>query len=454
MKSVNTNRILMYTLLAMTAIATYITINSYYTQLAIYEEKELFKLDCIANAVAYKISGEEYQSLIERFPSSSDAGSVASDPTYQKIYQQLSGAVQMTKVPSEIHTVYKDTNTNKFKLAIVSDDKKWQSELSGPTPLDSLYAKGGMIGRFTTSEGVPSIGAISLINDSNMQPVGVLQVNETFDSFIQKSKNQIYFNIILSLIFIFIIGVLMFFSVKNILKRQNKLASERQELELMRSELLANVSHDIRTPLSSIYGYVETMLIKKDTLSKEEHEKYLNTTLQSTEKLKTMVDELFELSKLENNEQKLNLEVFDISEIIQDAIAGFKMDAAKKGISINTILPDSKPKVLADLALMDRVLNNLLSNAIKHCDNGGEVSLSVEIKNDRIMLSIADNGSGISPEDLPHIFNRFHKGKTTKPGTGLGLAIVKRILEMHDSQCAVSSEPGVKTIFSFQLKKG
>ncbi len=443
----------MYTMIAIIAIATYITINSYYTQLAIYEEKEIFKLDCIANAVAYKISGEEYKSLIDRFPEAEDSINVTSDPSYQKIFKQLSGAVKMTKVPSEIHTVIKDSTTNKFKLAVASDDQKWLTELSGPSPLDSLYTKGGMIGRFTTQNGTPSIGAISLIKNANMQPVGVLQVNETFDSFIKKSRNQIYFNIIVSLVFISVIGILMFFSVKSILKKQLKLANERQELEQMRTELLANVSHDIRTPLASIHGYVETLLMKKDTLTKEQNEKYLNTTLQSTEKLKTMVDELFELSKLENNERKLTIESFDISEIIQDAAASFKMEAQEKGVILQTILPSSKPKVKADLALIDRVLSNLLSNALKHCEEGDHIFLEVVTNGNDVVLSVKDTGSGIAPEDLPHIFNRFHKGKTTKPGTGLGLAIVKSILDLHHATCKVESIQGTGTTFSFHLEQ-
>jgi signal transduction histidine kinase len=453
MKGQNTNRILMYTLIAMIAIATYITINSYYTQLSIYEEKEIFKLDCIANAVAYRISGDEYVGLIERYPSSQSETSVMNDTTYKKIAMQLNGAVKMTQIPSEIHAVIKDKETQKFKLTVATGGKKWLEELSGPSPLDTLYNKGGMIGRFKTSDGTPNIGAVSVIRNSNMEPVGVLQVNETFASFIQKSKNQIYFNIILTLIFITVIGILMFFSVRNILNRQTKLALERQELEKMRSELMANVSHDIRTPLASIHGYVETMLMKKDSMDKDQTEKYLQTTLQSTEKLKNMVDELFELSKLESRERELKLETFDIAELMQDTCAGFQVVANEKGVKIECAVPNSSNKVHADIALIDRVIQNLVSNAVKHSSAGDTVFLSASAANDKVRIQVKDTGSGITPEDLPHIFNRFHKGKSSQPGTGLGLAIVKRILELHSSKCFVESIPKKETTFWFDLKK-
>jgi len=437
-------------MIALIAIAAYMTINSYYTQLAIYEEKEIFKLDCIARAVAYKISGEEYTELIDKYPSQTLKDEAFRDSTYQKIYQQLTGAVKMTMLPSEMYTLTKDNSTHKYITTIATDNYEWLQELPSPVGLDPVYNSGGMIGRFKGSDGTQYIGAVGPIQNSAMQTVGALQVNETFNSFLERSRQQILTNIFISLIFITVVGILMYISVKSILTRQNKLALEKIELENMRRELLANVSHDIRTPLFSIHGYVETMLMKKDSLDKEQMTKYLETTLQGTQKLKTMVDELFELSKLESKERKLNLEVFDLGEVVQDTSSGFQNEASQKGIQLQTQVSDRGIKVNADIALIDRVINNLLSNAIKHCKAGDQIMVSVGKSGTEAIVSVKDTGSGIPIEDLPQIFNRFHKGKA-EPGTGLGLAIVKSIMDLHATSCHVESKTGEGSTFSFKL---
>lgn len=451
MKQNSNNRILFYTMLAITAIATYITINSYYTQVAIYQEKELFKLDCIANAVAYNISGDEHSRLISQFPNSDLANKVKEDSAYKMILMQISMAKTMTKIPSEISTVIKDSVSGKFKQAISTDDHDWLIELShGAQALDTMYGKGGMIGLYKSSDGY-RLGALSPVFNEEGKAVGVLQVEETFDSFINQAKKQIYFNIMISLAFIFLIGILMFFSVKSILKRIDKLNQEKQELEQMRRELVANVSHDLRTPLASIHGYIETLLMKKDSLDEETREKYLNTTLQSTQKLKTLVDELFELSKIESRERKLNVETFSVKELAFDVVNHFKHEAQEKGIEIAVDSSEQISAVKADLALIDRTFQNLIGNAIKYCTEGDKINVGIREANGKVVISISDTGSGISEEDLPHLFNRFFKGKSSKPGTGLGLAIVKGILDMHDSEYKVESKLGEGTRFTFTL---
>ena len=451
MKQTSTNRILFYTMLAITAIATYITINSYYTQVAIYQEKELFKLDCIANAVAYNISGDEHSRLISQFPNSDLTNKVKEDSAYKMILMQISMAKMMTKIPSEISTVIKDSVSGKFKQAISTDDHDWLIELShGAKALDTMYGKGGMIGLYESSDGY-RLGALSPVFNEEGKAVGVLQVEETFDSFINQAKKQIYFNILISLAFILLIGILMFFSVKSILKRIDKLNQEKQELEQMRRELVANVSHDLRTPLASIHGYIETLLMKKDSLDEETKDKYLNTTLQSTQKLKTLVDELFELSKIESKERKLNIESFSVKELAFDVVSHFKREAEEKKIEIAVDSSEHISLVKADLALIDRTLQNLIGNAVKYCTEGDKINVGIRETNGKIVVSISDTGSGISEEDLPHLFDRFFKGKSSKPGTGLGLAIVKGILELHDSEYKVESKLGEGTRFTFTL---
>ena len=450
MKTNSSNRVLTYTMIAIVVIASYITVNSYQTQLAIYQEKELFKLDCIANAVAYKISGSEHMNLIERFPSSELIDSVKTDSTYKVIFDQMTMAKVMTKVPSEMFTVVRKKENGKFYQAISTDDTQWLLELNQRPGMDSIYQKGGMIGLYESEDG-KRLGAVSPVMNEKGEAVGVLQVEETFDSFFAKAKDQIYRNIAITLVFIFIIGILMFFSVKSILKQQEKLQRQKQELEQFRQELLANISHDLRTPLAGIYGYLETMIMKKGTIDEQTRQEYLQSSLQSTSKLKYLVDELFELSRLESKERKLEIESFCLRELAYDEINNFKLAAEKKEVTLEVKTDETVPRVNADLALIDRTIQNLLSNALKYCKKGDLITVGIKKEGEKIWVSVTDTGAGIAPDDIPHLFERFYKGKTAQQGTGLGLAIVKNILDLHHSEYFVNSKLGEGTTFRFSL---
>lgn len=225
-------------------------------------------------------------------------------------------------------------------------------------------------------------------------------------------------------------------------------------LERLRRELLANVSHDLRTPITSIYGYAETLLLKTNENNTGEQQRYLNIILQNTEKLKNLVDELFEFSKLEAKQVKLNPEPFSIAELVQDVTAKYKILADKKNIAIATILPDDLPLIYADIALVDRAIQNLVDNAIKYTREGGKISFEFRKVENAIQVNIKDTGCGIPEDDLPLIFDRYHKGTNNKEaaiGFGLGLAIVKKIIELHHSIISVKSKINEGTTFSFNL---
>lgn len=450
MKRKTNNRILVYTMIAITVIASYITINSYYTQLAIYQEKELFKLDCIANAVAYKISGDEHMELVEKYPPSIEEKVLESDSVYKKIFNQMYMAQVMTQVPSSMQTIVKLDTSRHFYQAISTEDSDWLMRLNHGNIPDSIYEKGGMIGLYENNE-EKRLGAASPVINNKGEVIGVLKVEETFDSFFNKAKDQIYMNILITLAFIAVIGVMMFYSVKNLLRQQEKLQKERQELEQFRQELMANVSHDLRTPLAGIHGYIETMIIKKNEMDEETCQRYLQNALQSTGKLKYLVDELFELSRLESRERKIEIQDFSIRELAYDVVGNFKMQAKDKNVALEVESADNIPSVKADLALIDRVLQNLISNALKYCEAGDKVVLALRQEKNKVRVSVIDTGSGIAAEDLPRLFDRFYKGKSSQPGTGLGLAIVKSILNMHGSECTVESRLNVGTTFSFTL---
>jgi signal transduction histidine kinase len=220
-----------------------------------------------------------------------------------------------------------------------------------------------------------------------------------------------------------------------------------------RRELIANVSHDLRTPLASMQGYLETLLLKKDTLSELEVQEYIQTAYDNSQRLQKLISELFELASLENNDAVLNFESFSMTELAQDVTQKFKLNAKNKNITLETKIPEMPAFVSADIGLIQRVLENLLDNAIKYTPQGGEVEIALNIGKDTIVTVIKDSGQGISEQDAKHIFERFYRIEKHRDqdGTGLGLAIVKRIMQLHNSSIFVSPAKDNGTVFSFDL---
>ena len=230
---------------------------------------------------------------------------------------------------------------------------------------------------------------------------------------------------------------------------------EIKTMDNLRRELVANVSHDLRTPLATIQGYIETILIKSDSLSEEERKKYLHTIFNSTERLKHLVSELFELSKLEARETKPNPEAFSLAELVQDIQQKNIIITKEKNIKLEVKFPYDLPMVYADIGMMEKVIQNLLDNAIKFTSDNGKVLIKLSPDSDEVLVEIQDTGQGIRREDLPHIFDRYQRnqrsGQKDNEGLGLGLAIVKRIMEVHQLEIDVDSTEGKGTIFSFRI---
>jgi signal transduction histidine kinase len=239
----------------------------------------------------------------------------------------------------------------------------------------------------------------------------------------------------------------------------NSMADEIQKnikdleyLDTLRKELISNISHDLRTPVASIQGYAETLIMKKDTISEDEREKYLDIIVRSCERLKNQVSDLFELSKLQAGQVNLQPEPFSIGELVQDVVNKYRILSQKKGININVVFSKDIPLVKADLSLIDRALQNLLDNAIKFCREDDIINIEINTKKPgEVELKISDSGVGISQDDLPYIFERYYKNLDHEESTGLGLAIVKRIIDLHDSNIEVFSQPGKGTTFAFSL---
>lgn len=228
-----------------------------------------------------------------------------------------------------------------------------------------------------------------------------------------------------------------------------------QDVDRMRRDLVANVSHDLRTPVAAVHGYLETLLLKEALLGPDERRRYLEVALRHSAGLSAMIMELFDLAKLDAREVDVELEPFSLCELGQDVLQRFDLLAAQKNVVLEGVLSPTLPMVAADIRLIERVLVNLIDNALRHTPSGGRVSLSCVADGVDVLVSVTDTGPGIAAAELTHIFERFYRPPTTADlaeGAGLGLAIAKRILDLHGATLSVVSEPSEGASFRFTLR--
>jgi signal transduction histidine kinase len=223
-----------------------------------------------------------------------------------------------------------------------------------------------------------------------------------------------------------------------------------------RRELLANVSHDLRTPLASMRGYLELLLLRHGSLPAEEERNYLETAVRHSERLGRLVDDLFALSQLEGDEARPQPEAFALGELAQDVAQKFALDAQRRGIGLCAETGEAQTvnvRALADIGMVERVLENLLDNALRHTPPGGTVRIECGRDAQRARVAVRDTGCGIAADQLPGIFERYDHADRALPGGrgGLGLAIARRMVRLHGGELAASSVEGEGACLSFDL---
>jgi signal transduction histidine kinase len=224
-----------------------------------------------------------------------------------------------------------------------------------------------------------------------------------------------------------------------------------KETDTLRRELVANVSHDLRTPLASLRGYLDTLVVKEESLTPDQRRACLAVAVRQSAHLGALVADLFELAKLDSQETRPRYESFPMGELLQDVAQKFRLEAERRGVAIATDFGRDVPRVHADIALVERVLENLIENALRHTDPGGVVRMALGAEAGSVRVVVSDTGAGIPVAALPHVFDRAFSLDRSHGGGGLGLAIAKRIVELHGSSLLVSSAPGQGTRFTFRL---
>jgi len=231
----------------------------------------------------------------------------------------------------------------------------------------------------------------------------------------------------------------------------NSMASDLERAEQLQRNMVADVAHELRTPLSNIRGYLEAIrdgVVQPDAAT-------IRSLDEEASLLSQLVDDLQELSLAETGELKLVCQTEDIARLIKQTVAAVQAQAATKGLSVSIDLPDKLPPVNIDSHRIGQVLRNLLENAVTHTAKGGAISIAARQQDNWVEVSVADTGEGIPAEELPNIFERFYrvdKSRARATGSsGLGLTIAKRLVEAHNGKIEVQSEPGKGSRFSFTV---
>lgn len=233
----------------------------------------------------------------------------------------------------------------------------------------------------------------------------------------------------------------------------NKMAQELSGMEALRTDFIANVSHELKTPLAVMQNY-GTML-QQPGLSEEKRLEYAKAVTGASRRLADMVSNTLKLNKLENQQIFPQAETYDLGEQLCQCLLAFENAWEEKGLYIQTEL-EEQVQVTADPELLSLVWNNLFSNGVKFTEPGGILSVTLETQEDLAVIRVADTGCGISPEVGKHVFEKFYQGDTSHAtqGNGLGLALVKRVMDIVGGDISVESQVGVGSVFTVKLRRG
>ncbi|RJE78267.1 two-component sensor histidine kinase [Pseudoalteromonas sp. MSK9-3] len=244
-------------------------------------------------------------------------------------------------------------------------------------------------------------------------------------------------------------------SVNNMVKTIDLQVKQLAELDDQRRQLLAHLSHDLRTPLASLQGYLEIIALKKH--DPEQQALHLGVALKNCDQLKSLIDQIFELAHLESGHANVQFEVFNLGELLYDVMAKFAIRADKMGVSLTISPTVCDIKAYSDIGKLERVLTNLIENALRHTGEEGAIEIEVNQRGEHLTVTVKDTGVGISAKELPYIFEARYRASNSKgckkSHAGLGLAITERLIKLLKTDIRVQSKIGVGTEFSFQLRE-
>lgn len=243
---------------------------------------------------------------------------------------------------------------------------------------------------------------------------------------------------------------------KDLAARVEAQMAQLQSVDAARREMLANLSHDLRTPLTTLLAHLESLQMDDSPLDEQERREYIDIAMRQGRRASRLIEQLLEAAKLEAGQVTVRPEAFPIGELLHDVVQKFTLTAHERGIALEASVQPEGLRAYGDIALLERVFDNLIENALRHTPAGGRVTVGATLAGGRAQVTIADSGAGMTAEEAARAFDRFFRGdlgRSTSSGqTGLGLAIVKSILDLHGSAVVVDSRPGHGTRIRFELE--
>ena len=232
----------------------------------------------------------------------------------------------------------------------------------------------------------------------------------------------------------------------------NRMVRELSSIETMKDDFIANVSHEIKTPLAVIRGYASAL--QREDLSEDQRREYAQTIASASESLSTLISNILKLNKLENQEIVPNAQPYDLTRQLSDCALSHEELWERKNIDFDAQL-EERVMIMADESMLEIVFNNLIANAIKFTEPGGRVLLRQEKEGGNVIVTVSDTGCGMNEETVKHIFDKFYQGDTShsREGNGLGLALAKRVLDISGGSISVTSAPGEGTEFVVRLRR-
>lgn len=255
-------------------------------------------------------------------------------------------------------------------------------------------------------------------------------------------------------------------NINRIIEKLQKLNDDNKKSEESRKKMISNISHDLRTPLTSMLGYLELILednitknksLDKNTLSEKQKEEYLKIVYNKGNNLYDLMEEFFQISKLDSKDIRLEIKEINISEIMRENIVSFFNEIQKLNIKPEINIPDEDIYVLGDGKVLNRIFSNLINNALKHGAQATIIGINLKYDEKNIFIDIYDNGVGIPQNEINYVFDRLYTVEKSRSlnvkGSGLGLTIVKKLVEAIGGKISVDSIPFEKTVFTVTLPK-
>ena len=426
-----------------------------------HEQSTLMRLAGIANSLALQIDGDVHEEIFETHKAKDDIKKNDQDSVYLSLHKLLKSNHESNMLKSPVYTISMSESGMFYEFGITSDTIPYFRHPYNTyhASLNDHFKTGGMIPAYEDEFGM-WLSAFAPIKNSQGRIVAVVMIDEKLDVFLKSVRFAMLKALFISLAILGVMIALLLWQMRKILTREQKdkntieessneisrmnaelsIANEKlSSLDQFRKEMISNISHDLRTPMASIIGFLDLIRNNKSTLSDDDKNKYIDVAYSETNRLNRLVSDLFELSKLESGQIKIDSEPFNIYELVSDIIQKYQLKIKTKHIDLNFEIHENLGLAYGDIKYIDRVFQNLLDNAVRYVNEGGYIKIWILDAIGDFKVKICNSGDLIPQEDLDVIFDRYYTNeKSDSARSGLGLAIAKSICTLHG--CTIKAE--------------